>query len=259
MRDGKLVFSASLTLETFFEGRLRCLQPRQGYRFSLDAFILAHAITPAPGDRILDLGTGCGIVALLLAFRWPRVRCTGLELQPALAELARRNVELNRPNLHNRAGDDLPERLTMIEADLGRLAHHLEPEQFDWVVTNPPFRRKDAGRINPEPSKAVARHEIAVDLRAVVGAAAFAVCNRGRVTLVYPARRAATLIHALKERELEPKRLRLVHDHPGGEAWLVVVEAVKNGGEGLDILPPLLVRRAPGGAYSEEVAGYFEG
>lgn len=237
------------TEDSLFNGRLICRQPRQGYRFSLDAVLLARFITPRPGDRILDLGAGCGVISLILAYLWPKVRMTALELQPALAELCQRNGELNR----------YQERLTTITGDLGRIKEHVDPGSFAWVVANPPYRKADSGRVNPGAEQARARHELDTDLDSVVKAAVFAVKNRGRVAFVFPARRGAALIHAMQERNLAPKRLQIVYSYPGDEARLFLVESIANGGEGLTILPPFYVYDQPGGDYSPEMAQCYAG
>jgi tRNA1Val (adenine37-N6)-methyltransferase len=236
-----------LTRDHLFDGRIQCLQPRQGYRFSEDAVLLAHFIAPQPEDRILDLGAGCGIISLILAYRWPAITLTAMEIQPNLAELARRNAVDNK----------LAERLLVIQGDLRQSRDLLTPGSFDWVICNPPYHQQAAGRLNPQNEQAAARHEIHADLAAVLGAARYALRHHGRLAMVYPAARAASLLHEMKNSGLEPKRLRMVYSHPNAPARLVLVEAACMAGEELTVLPPLFVAEVPGGPYSTAMASFY--
>ena len=238
----------AFTDDTLFGGRLICRQHRHGYRFSVDAVLLAHFVQPKNHDNLLEIGAGCGIVSLLLAFRWPRLEMTALELQPQLAALCRHNVE----------GNGYGGRIRVVNGDYRQLRQFVEPGSFAQVVANPPFRPPDAGRLSGGAEQAVARHEVAGSLAELVSAVAYASKTRGRVSLVYPAARAALLLAALKNSGLEPKRLQVVHSYPGDRGRLVLVEAVKGGGAELAILPPFYVYNERGGGYSVEMARCYE-
>ena len=235
------------TEDTLFNGRIRCLQHRTGYRFSLDAVLLANFIQPGPGERILDLGCGCGVVSLILAYRWPSVSITGLEIQPGLAALANKNVMLN----------NWQERIEIVPGDLREIRNYIEPGSFDWIVSNPPYRRAGTGRVNPSGEQALARHEQSADLRSVTKAANWAVKKRGRGVFIYPASRGAAVISELKNVGLEPKKMLPIFSYPGCTASLLIIEAVKQGGEELMILPPFYVYDKRDGEYSPEMAGYY--
>ncbi|MEW6220362.1 MAG: methyltransferase [Thermodesulfobacteriota bacterium] len=236
-----------ISADRLFGGQLICRQPRRGYRFSVDAVLLAHFCQPRRRDRILDLGAGCGVVSLILARRWPEVQLLALELQPELADLAAANAAANGFAL----------RLAVRCGDLAAIRQLVPAGAFDLVVTNPPYRRLGSGRRNPVPGQETARHETEASLAAVLTAGRHALRTRGRLALIYPAERLAGLLAGLVAQRLAPKRLRTVHSHPGGEGRLVLVEAVKEGGEGLRVLPPLVIRDRPGGAYSPEVAACY--
>lgn len=237
-----------LTVDTLFSGRLSCRQHRDGYRFSVDAVLLAHFLAPRPAESVLDLGCGCGVIPLILAYRRPDLRLTGLELQPQLAALARRNV----------ADNGLAERIGIVEGDLRDLGGLFSPGQFQRLVCNPPFYRSAGARLNLDPERRLARHEVAADLAEVVRAAGWLLHKGGRVNLVYPAERAVALLSGLRGAGLEPKRLRVVHSYPGAPGRLVLVEALKDGGEELEILPPFYIYEGAGGGYTAEMARCYE-
>lgn len=235
------------TDDALFDGNIRCKQHSRGYRFSLDAVLLGNFISIRSAERVLDLGCGSGIVSLILAYRWPGCHITGLEIQPELVRLARENAALN----------SFQERIDILQGDLRRIAENVEAGSFDWVVGNPPYRKAGTGRVNLEPQQLVARHETTADVPSVVGAAAWALKNRGRAAFIYPASRAAGVIYELKRVGLEAKRLQTVYSFPGSPATLVLIEVVKGGGEELTILPPFYVYREPGGGYSPEMAACY--
>jgi tRNA1Val (adenine37-N6)-methyltransferase len=222
---------AEETLDTLFEGRLKVLQKKQGYRFSIDALLLAHFAEPDPDDRIIDLGTGCGILPLILFFRKKSKKITGVEVQPSLADLARRNALLNRCS----------SRFQVWEDDLRRLDQRVKRGSFDLVLTNPPYRKIGSGRVNPHSEKAVARHEIQATLEEVLRSAHYLLKDKGRLAMIYPASRATDLMRGLSNFHLEPKRLQFVHSHEKDEARLVLVDALKEAHAQVKILPPFFL------------------
>jgi len=237
-----------VTGDSLFDGQLQCRQHLNGYRFSLDAVLLANFIRPGDADRVLDLGAGCGVISLILAFKWPRVDLTALEIQEGLANLALENVKLNR----------FQERIKLIRGDLRRIKKMLAPGSFDWVVCNPPYGKIGSGRLNSVEETVIARHEIHAEISDITRAVTFALRTRGRAALVYPASRAASLIQQLKIHNLEPKRLQVVYSYPGSAGKLVMVEVMKGGGEELQIEAPFYVYRKQGGEYSEEMRECYE-
>jgi tRNA1Val (adenine37-N6)-methyltransferase len=223
------------------------LQEKHGYRFSLDAVLLAGLTTIRPGERVIDLGTGCGIILLLLACRFSDCTLTGVEFQSTLARLAEKNVRLN----------ELTERVRIIQADVRTLPPHFPPGSFEVVLSNPPYRPLASGRLNPITEKAIARHELSGSLKTVAEAAHYLLAHGGRFYLIYPAWRLVTLCWTLRNHGLEPKTLRLVHSWDGEPASLVWAEARKGGGEELQILPPLIIYH-PNGQYTPELEALFQ-
>ncbi|MDD5154707.1 MAG: methyltransferase [Desulfovibrionales bacterium] len=193
--------------------------------------MLAHFPNFKEKDIVVDIGCGCGVIPLIIAYRRPQVRLFGLELQEDLFDLARRNVIAN----------GLEDRITIQQGDLKNPEGIFPAAYADWVVSNPPYGRSSSGRLNPKEEKALARHEIAASLLDVLRAARYFLRPHGRAAFIYPARRTAGLISAMRETGLEPKRLQVVYSYPGDEGRFVLVEAVKDGGEELKILPPFFI------------------
>jgi tRNA1Val (adenine37-N6)-methyltransferase len=234
------------TLESLFGGRLRILQKKKGYRYTIDSVLLTHFVEPKKGERILELGAGSGIISLLLAFRNPGVRVTAVELQADLADMAGRSVTMN----------GLEDRVNILQGDVREAGGFLEARSQDVAVFNPPYRKMGSGKVNPGKEKALARHEIAGSLTDFLRAASVALEPGGRVCLIYPCSRMVEAIHRMRVQKLEPKRLRMVHSRPGSRGDFILVEGLKGGGEDLAVLPPLFVY-GEGEGYSEELEALF--
>lgn len=236
----------AITDDTFLNGHLTVNQPRDGYRFSIDAVLLADFVQCKDGQMIIDLGTGCGIIALMLAIRHPGVQLVGVEIQDELARTAAANVHANR----------LEDRIRILHQDIKELHIQQVPDLVHQVVCNPPYRRVKSGRLNPDRRKAGARHEIFARLADFVDAAARMLQLSGRLSCIYPAERLTDLIDHLRQANLEPKRLRLVHSKREEGARLVLITAAKGGRPGLVVDPPLVIYRADG-RYTPAVARAF--
>ena len=238
---------AEITEDTFFNGRLKVQQPRDGYRYSIDAILLAGFTRCKAGETVLDLGTGCGIIPLVLASRHPGLKLYGVEIQDKLARIAQENVRVN----------GLDERVHILHQDLKALKAQQLPGLIHHVVCNPPYRKINSGRINPHSEKAGARHEIFSRLPDVVDAAARLLELSGRFTCIYPAVRLIDMAAHMRRVGLEPKRMRWVHSRMGEPARLVLVSGVKGGRPGLEVEPPLVIYEGDG-AYTAEVEAMFQ-
>lgn len=221
----------SITTDTFFNGRVRVNQDRSGYRFSIDAVLLAYYARPRPDDKIIDLGTGCGIIPVILAHRHPGITLYGIEVQKTLAEIATLNAKENR----------MSDRITIIEKDLKLLESRMVFGPVDLVVSNPPYRRVRSGRINSDPQRAVARHEITATLLDVVQAAHRVLRNSGRLVMIFPAERIIDLICQMRSSSIEPKHLQMVYSEIDMGAKLVLIEGRKGGRPGMKVAPPLTI------------------
>ena len=227
-----------LTCDELLRGRIRVWQPRRGHRVSLDALLLVDFARRGAPRRILDLGCGAGVVAIALLAFDGEASAVGLELQPELAELARKNVVEN----------GLAERLTIVEGDL-RGARELG--SFDAVVSNPPFFR---GRTAPIAGRAVARHEVACTLADVAAAARRHVAPRGAALLIYPAERLVEVVSTFDAAGLAPRSLRFVHSVAGEPARRVLVEAAPGWRGGVTVHAPLVVHGEDRKSYTPEAA-----
>jgi tRNA1Val (adenine37-N6)-methyltransferase len=228
--------------DTILNGRLRVRQQRRGYRFSIDALLLADFARPHPGDTVLDLGTGCGIISMILAYRHPRIRVRGVEIQPELAELAVANIDEN----------GMTGRVAVLQADMREITADRLSGPADVVVSNPPYRRPCSGKVNPDGQRALARHEIAITLAELLQASGRLLKNGGRFVTVYPAERLAELMRRMLAERIEPKRVRTVHSRRASDAKLVLVEGLKHGRPGVTVHAPLVLYDDEG-EYTSEV------
>lgn len=230
-----------VTEDSFFNGKIKLLQHQNGYRFSIDSVLLAGFVEPGHEDRIVDLGTGCGIISLILGYRYPGVKITGIEVQEGLAELAARNVEINGLN----------ERISIICNDFKKITINEVSGPVDIVVSNPPYRKEKSGRVNPNHQQAVARHEIMSTIDDVVKAGSRLLGIGGRFAVIYPAERIADLLISLRTSGIEPKSIQTVHSKPDDPARLILVSGVKGGRPGTTIMEPLFIYE-PDGSYTKK-------
>ncbi len=208
---------------------LKILQKKKGYRYSQDSLQLVDFALIKKNDVVIDLGTGCGVIALVLAKKGLGRRIVGLEVQKELGELARRSVELN----------GFQEKIKILEGDIRRFKSIFPPSSFDYVITNPPYIEAKSGIISPGSERALARHEILCDMNDVLEAIKYLLKPSKRGSCVYPASRFDELIIKAKKKRLEPKRVQFVYPDLEGKAELAMVEFIKEGKPGLEILPPL--------------------
>ena len=216
------------SIDEFMDGRLKLIQSRTGYRFSIDAILLSEFVTIKKDDTVVDLGIGCGIIPLVLLLTRPLGYAFGLEIQGGLAYQTARNAMLN----------GFSHKMTVIQGDIRYPP--LAPSSADVVICNPPYRRKDSGRINPDQEKAIARHELLASLDDILKTTRYILRARGRLAMIYPAERMVDLMVKMREFDLEPKRVRIIYPSIDSEAKLALIEASLGGRGGLKILPPLM-------------------
>lgn len=242
MRD---IVGKDETLDFLCDEELLIIQKRKGYRFSIDAILLAAFVVLKRHERLLDIGSGCGIIPIYIAKKGYTNEMIGVELQTDLFETAQKNSFMNH----------CEDRVHFINADITTLRWDMKRTPFHVVVSNPPYTKRKSGRECPERSRFLARNEETLDLEALVDTASSLLMNKGRFYVIYPARRVGELIHAAAARKLALKRLRAVHPRRNESANLVLAEFMKDGGVGAVIERPLYVH--DGDAISEEVREYY--
>ncbi|MCX7823381.1 MAG: methyltransferase [Syntrophobacterales bacterium] len=243
-----VVSSNIFTKDTLFHGKLVVYQYSRGYRFSIDAVILAGLTNSTSQDIVIDLGTGCAVIPLIMACRGKAKKIIGVEIQEDLVNIARRNVEENGLN----------QIVEIRHVDIRKVRDYFEPESFDVVVSNPPYRPVKTGRVNPETQKAIARHELLLTLSELMEASAYLLKDGGSLSIIYPAWRLDDLIITASLYYLRPKRLTCVHSSAESPAQLVHMIAKKKGGREMFIAPPLFVYETGEKRYTPQMAKFYE-
>lgn len=206
---------------------LKIIQNKQYYTFTSDSVILANFIKMKKGDLGADIGTGCGIIPILLSAKTEFEKICAFEIQPKMARIAEKNVILNK----------LEEKIDVISDDVRNFKHHFKSECFDVVFSNPPYMQSNVA-VNENPVRAVARHDKSLPLDDLCKTAFDMLKFGGKFYLVYTSNRTCELIMMLKKFHLEPKRMFFT-ENGKGKVVLVVVEAVKGGKQGVEVLPEL--------------------
>ena len=224
------------TRDSILDGSITLIQPRHGYRFSIEAILLGRFARATTRDRVLELGAGCGVVSIMMGALYRPREVVALEIQPVLAEMIARSAAVNELKSVKAVCADLRQKKIS----------SVEPASFDVVVANPPYRAAASGRENPDHGRRVARGEGDTVLGDFVAAARRYARTGGRVAFIFAARRSAELISAMRSKQLEPKRVRFVHPRIAMPASVMLVEARVGGGIEVAIEPPLIIYDRPG-------------
>ena len=214
----------------------------------MDAVLLSGFAEVRKGETAVDLGTGTGIIPILLEAKTEGKLFYGIEIQPEMADMARRSAEMN----------GLGEKVLILDGDIKELLTGtalLPAELFgktDVVTSNPPYMKESHGLRNPDDALAIARHEVACTLEDVCGAASRLLRCGGRFCMVHRPQRLPEIITAMKEARLEPKRMKLVYPYADREANMVLIEAVRDERPGCRVERPLIVYKEPG-VYTDEI------
>ena len=230
--------------------RLDDLQ-RNGYRiiqdpgrfcFGMDAVLLSGFTKVKPGERVVDLGTGTGIIPSLLEARTKGASFTGLEIQPESADMARRSVALN----------GLQDRIDIVEGDIKDASKIFGASSFHVVTTNPPYMTAQHGLTNVYEAKTIARHEVLCNLEDIIRESARLLMPGGRFYMVHRPFRLAEIISLMVQYRMEPKRMRLVYPYVDREPNMVLIEGLRGGKSRMTVEKPLIVYKEPG-KYTDEI------
>ncbi|NLV35762.1 MAG: tRNA1(Val) (adenine(37)-N6)-methyltransferase [Clostridiaceae bacterium] len=221
---------------------LKLLQKRDGFCFGVDAVLLSHFADVSKNSRVIDLGTGTGIIAVLIAAKKGPREVVGLEIQPEMAEMAKRSVILN----------ELTDQVSIVHGDIKQAVKLFGMSSFDAVVSNPPYMERGGGLLNPDDAKAISRHEILCTLEDVVSTASKLLRPGGKFTMIHRPQRLVDVICQMRHYAIEPKWLKLVHPSPGKKPNLVLIGGARQGNPELRVQEPLYIYDTLGN-YSDEI------
>ncbi|MGB3221764.1 MAG: methyltransferase [Desulforhopalus sp.] len=244
--------SDNISQDSLFDGELVCYQHQKGYRFSIDSVLISHFVDVKKNDCILDLGTGSGIISLIILYRWKDMvrEVSGIELQGELAKLARKNYQANNFDRHG----------MILHGDIKNIREVVKPESYDKIACNPPFYTPASGRLNQNPEAQLARHQILATMDDFLFASSFAVKNGGAVSFIYPAERICEFVTLAEKFRLGVKKIQFVYSYPHdtARARLVLIQCIKNGRAGTDILPPFYIYSERNGGFSTEMKEFYQ-
>ena len=218
------------------------IQNREKFCFGMDAVLLSGFAKVKPDQTVLDLGTGTGIIPILLAGKTQAKHLTGLEIQSESADMAKRSVYLN----------GLQDRIDIVQGDIKEARTLFGAASFDIVTSNPPYMIAEHGLKNPGDAKAIARHEVLCTLEDVVSQAAAVLRPGGHFFMVHRPFRLAEIIRAMSMVKLEPKRMQLVYPYVDKEPNMVLIEGVRSGNPRMSVEKPLIIYKEPG-VYTDEI------
>ncbi len=242
MSSMKIELKEQERLDELHRNGYRIIQNPSRFCFGMDAVLLSGYATVKEGETALDLGTGNGIIPILLEAKTKGKHFTGLEIQEESADMARRSVALN----------GLDEKIKIITGDIKEAGEMFEAASFDVITSNPPYMIGQHGLVNPDSPKAIARHELLCTLEDVIRVSARLLCTGGRFYLVHRPFRLAEIMTILVKYRLEPKRMRLVYPFVDKEPNMVLIEALRGGNSRIRVEKPLIVYKEPG-VYTDEI------
>lgn len=229
------------TLEDLQLNGLFILQKKDSFRFGMDAVLLSNFVMAGKDKRVLDLGTGTGIIPILLSAKTKAQKFIGIEIQPEIADMAQRSVD----------GNNLGNKIEVVKGDIKQAVSIFGKGSFDVVVTNPPYTRVGSGLVNPGDTKAISRHEIYCTLHDILKISADLLKPHGEFFMVHRPERLTDIIDGMRKVNLEPKILRMVCARLGKEPSLILIKGLKNGNSGMKIMPVLYIYDGDGN-YTDE-------
>ena len=229
-------------LDDLHRNGFQIIQNKEKFCFGMDAVLLSGFAKVKEGEKVLDIGTGTGIIPILLAAKTPGQHFTGLEIQPESADRARRSVALNH----------LEEKISIVEGDVREADQLFSAASFDVITSNPPYMTGSHGLVNPDMPKAIARHEICCTLEDLVSQTEKLLRPGGRFFMVHRPFRLAEIMTVLTAHHLEPKRMRLVYPFVDKEPNMVLLECIRGGKPRITVEKPLIVYKEPG-VYQDEI------
>ena len=222
---------------------LKIIQNQDGFCFGMDSVLLSDfAKNIRNNAKVIDLGTGTGILGFLVLAKTNASKVVGIEIQNEIADMARRSIELN----------NLQDKFEVVESNIIDVDKKLNTESFDAVITNPPYKKMNSGKINDNKTKLISRHEVMANLDDFIKISFKMLKDKGTVYMVHRAERLVDILSSMRSNRIEPKRIRFVHSNSKSESKLVLIEAVKNGKSSVKVDQPLYIYNEDG-TYTDEV------
>ena len=212
-------------------GGLELIQNPAGFCFGVDAVFLSDFVKVKPGETVLDLGTGNGIIPILLSAKTGGKKFTGLEIQENTADMARRSVAYNH----------LEERVDIVTGDIKEAAEIFKPAFFDVITTNPPYMLSQHGLRNPDDAKAIARHEVLCTLDDILRESMRLLQDKGRFYMIHRPFRLTEIMIKMNHYKIEPKRIQFIHPYIDKEPVLVLIEGVRGARSRVTVEPPIII------------------
>ena len=222
----------------------KIIQNTDGFCFGIDSVILSDFAKDLKNkSKVIDLGTGTGIISFLLIAKTKLENIVGIEVQPEVADMANRSIQLNH----------LENKFKIINCNIKDILNNVEKESFDVVVSNPPYKKNNTGGKNENEKKLISRHEVLADIFDFIKASKQVLKDKGTLYLVHRPERLTDIMLALMQNKIQPKKMRFVYSKEDSkEAKLVLIKAVKNGGDFLQVEKPLYIYKN-NDEYSEEI------
>lgn len=222
---------------------LKIIQNKKGFCFGIDSVLLSDFAKNIKSDaKVLDLGTGTGIIPTLLCGKTNLKKVIGVEIQPEVAEMAERSIRLNK----------LQDKFEIINDSILNLRQYFENEQFDIVVTNPPYKQKGTGIINEKELKTISRHEITATLEDFIFVAKQMLKDKGEFYMVHRPERLVDILFSMRKFKIEPKELKMIFSQVGKQPNLVLIKGVKNAKPFLEVQPNLYIYDGNGN-YTDDI------
>ena len=238
----------SQRIDTLKRSGYKIIQEKERFCFGIDAVLIANFAKANRGEEVFDLGTGTGIIPLLMSYDTNARHFTALEVQEQSAEMARQSVEMN----------NLQERISIVHGDVCNIKDLFDSRVCEVVVSNPPYMTVEQGKTSPNDARSIARTEVLCNLRDVVGAASYLLKPCGRFYMIHRPNRLSEIFSLCKEFKMEPKRMQLIYPYVNKAVTMVMIEARKDARPDLIVEEPLIVYSEPG-VYSEQVQRIYDG
>jgi tRNA1(Val) A37 N6-methylase TrmN6 len=236
-------------VSSFLNEKTLFIQRKDGFRFGTDTFLLTDFVNLKGNEKIVDLGTGCGVIPILLLKKFPKITALGIDVLEENVKTSIENAKLNK----------VEDRFSAMLLNVKEVKRKLKSSQFDVVITNPPFIEVRKGNVAENEHRAIARQEIKAKLEDFISAASYLLKNKGKLYILLPVQRFTDAIFLLREKKIEPKRLRFIQPEPEKPANLFLLEGRKGTGKGITVEPPLVVYEdAKKKIYTKEVEEKYQ-